>query len=727
MVKFCSNCGKRLSFFEGLGPGSCICNDCKKKNNADEQRIKPEKGAEKEKIKITKVKEKIIGIDLGTSNSQAAVLLGEQFTIIPSAEGATVAGKMFPSVVAFTKDGQMLVGKPACQQAITNPEGTVMAAKRKMGTGYKYSIYGKEYTPQQISAFILQKIKRDAETFLGEEVKKAVITVPAYFNENQRTATKDAGKIAGLDVVRLVNESTAAAMAYSLYDNSPQKIMVFDLGGGKLDVTIMEIGGGVLYVLSTSGDTQIGGEDMDTVIVDWIMQEFKKREGIDLRTDKMVTQRVREAAEKAKIELSTVLETEINLPYITTDKMGQKHLCQKLTRAKLVQLVGPIINRCILPVEQALRDAGVTKRDISKVILVGGLARMPVVEEFVKNHMEVNKIERRADPMESVAIGAAIQGSILAGEIKNWLLMDVSSLTLGIETLGRVMTPLIKRNTSIPTRYSQIFSTTSDSQTTVTIHVLQGERALARDNISLGKFNLVGIPPAPRGKPQIEVIFNIDASGILNVTAKDLGTGKEQKMTITASTKLSEGEIERMVNEAKKCEEESRKKEEEVKIRSLALVYAGEKILAEMGEKLSAEHIPPNVRHIWIQSSILPMNEQPLDFVKEYEKDRNAGIHSSKMKSFIGHSYFTALQQIFKALTESAPPNIEIKIHTIHDDTPMPETTAGVEGFFRTIHYLEFGYQPSYITYWTDEVLIGEGKKRARWKFLIVLIHDYPL
>jgi molecular chaperone DnaK len=536
-------------------------------------------------------KEKIIGIDLGTSNSQAAVMLGGKPTIIPSAEGATVAGKMFPSVVAFTKDGQMLVGEPARRQAITNPEGTVTAAKRKMGTGHKYQIHGKEYTPQQISAFILQKIKRDAEAFLGEEVKKVVITVPAYFNDNQRTATKDAGKIAGLEVVRLVNEPTAASMAYGLDKGEAANILVFDLGGGTLDVTIMEFGDGTFTVLSTSGDTQLGGTDMDNALVDWIVEEFKKQEGLDLRNDKMAIQRVREAAEKAKIELSTVLETDINLPYITADKVGPKHLSMKLTRSKLEQLIDPIIKRCVHPMEQALSDAKLTKDTIKRVIMVGGPTRMPVVQKFVEKYIGTDKVERGVDPMECVAIGAAIQGSILSGEITDMVLLDVTPLTLGIETLGGVMTPLIERNTTIPTKKGQIFSTAADFQTAVTIHVLQGERPMARDNISLGQFNLVGIPPAPRGIPQIEVAFDIDASGILNVSAKDLGTGKEQKMTISASTKLSDSEVNRMVEEAKKFEEEDKKKKEEVQIRNDAdaMIYTAEKTMAELADKISPE------------------------------------------------------------------------------------------------------------------------------------------
>jgi molecular chaperone DnaK len=535
-------------------------------------------------------KEKIIGIDLGTSNSEAAVMLGGKPTIIPSAEGATVAGKMFPSYVAFTADGQLLVGEPARRQSVSNPEGTVTAAKRKIGTGHVYRIYGKEYTPQQISAFLLQKIKRDAEAFLGEPVTKAVITVPAYFNDNQRTATKDAGKIAGLDVVRLVNEPTAASMAYGLDRGGEYKILVFDLGGGTLDVTIMEFGGGTFSVLATSGDTQLGGTDMDNAVFEWIADEFKKLEGVDLRNDKMAINRLKEAAEKAKIELSTVLETEINLPYATATQTGPKHLSMKLTRSKLEQLVEPIIKRCIHPFEQALKDAKLTKDDIQKVILVGGPTRMPVVQKFIEDHIG-KKVERGIDPMECVAIGAAIQGAILGGEITDMVLLDVTPLTLGIETLGGVRTPLIERNTTIPTKKSQIFSTAADYQTSVTIHVLQGERPMAGDNVSLGQFNLVGIPPAPRGVPQVEVSFDIDASGILNVSAKDLGTGKEQKMTITASTKLAESDVKKMVNEAKEYEEQDKQRKEEVETRNAAdsLMYTAEKTKSDLAGKLSTE------------------------------------------------------------------------------------------------------------------------------------------
>ena len=534
--------------------------------------------------------EKIIGIDLGTSNSEAAVMLGGKPTIIPSAEGATVAGKMFPSYVAFSADGQLLVGEPARRQSVSNPEGTVTAAKRQMGTDHIYRIYGKEYTPQQISAFLLQKIKRDAEAFLGETITKAVITVPAYFNDNQRTATKDAGKIAGLDVVRLVNEPTAASMAYGLDRGGEYKILVFDLGGGTLDVTIMEFGDGTFTVLATSGDTQLGGTDMDTMIYEWIAAEFQKLEGIDIRSDKMAINRVKEAAEKAKIELSTVLETEINLPYLSATQAGPKHLSLKLGRAKLEQLVEPIIQRCIQPFEQALKDASLKKDDIQKVILVGGPTRMPIVQKFIEDHVG-KKMERGIDPMECVATGAAIQGAILGGEITDMVLLDVTPLTLGLETLGGVRTPLIERNTTIPTRKSEIFSTAADLQTSVTIHVLQGERPLAADNVSLGQFNLVGIPPAPRGVPQIDVTFDIDASGILNVSAKDRGTGKEQKMTITASTKLAERDVRKMVDEAKQFEDQDRERKEEIEARNAAdtLIYTADKTKSDLAGKVSTE------------------------------------------------------------------------------------------------------------------------------------------
>ncbi len=533
---------------------------------------------------------KIIGIDLGTSNSAAAVMQGAKPVIIPSAEGVSLGGKAFPSYVAFTKDGQRLTGEPARRQAVTNTEGTAYAFKRKMGTDYKYNLRGKEYRPQELSAFLLQKIKQDAEAFLGEKVEKAVITVPAYFNDNQRQATKDAGAIAGLEVVRIINEPTAASLAYGLDKAGDQKIMVFDLGGGTLDVTIMEMGGGVFEVKSTAGDTQLGGTDMDNRLVDFIAEEFKKEHGIDLRKDRVANQRLRDAAEKAKIELSTTLTTEINQPFITADAGGPKHLTMTLTRSKLEEVIGPIIDRCKAPMEQAMSDAKLTKDDIKRVILVGGPTRMPIVLKFVESYIG-KKVEGGVDPMECVAMGAAIQAGVLTGEVKDILLLDVTPLTLGIETLGHVMTKLIDRNTTIPTRKSQIFSTAAESQTTVEIHVLQGERAMAYDNVTLGRFNLVGIPPAPRGIPQIEVTFDIDANGILHVTAKDLGTGKEQKLTITAPLKMASDEIDKKIKDAENFAEEDRQRKEKVELQNQAdtLIYTTEKTLKELGDKVSGD------------------------------------------------------------------------------------------------------------------------------------------
>jgi molecular chaperone DnaK len=535
-------------------------------------------------------KEKIIGIDLGTSNSQAAVVMAGKPTIIPSAEGATIAGKMFPSVVAFTKDNQILVGEPARRQAISNPQNTIFAAKRKMGSDYKYNINGKEYTPQQISAFILQKIKRDAEAFLGTEVKKAVITVPAYFNDNQRQATKDAGSIAGLDVVRIINEPTAAAMAYGLDKSTDIKVLVYDLGGGTLDVTLMEISSGTFEVLATSGDVELGGVDMDNALIDYIVKDFKAKENFDITKDKVAMQRIRDAAEKAKIELSTVLETEINLPYITVVNNSPKNLDLKISRATLENLVRPIIERSRQPIENVLKDAGVDKDKISKIILVGGPTRMPIVQKFLTDIFG-EKIERGVDPMEAVALGAAIQGAVLAGEIKDIVLLDVTPLTLSIETLGGVSTPIIERNSTIPIKVSKVFSTADDYQTSVTINILQGERPLAKDNISLGSFNLEGIPPAPRGVPQIEVTFDIDANGILSVSAKDKATGKTQKITISAPHKLSKEEIEKMMQAAKENEEKDKKIKEliEAKNNVSALAYSLEKTLNDFKDKITEE------------------------------------------------------------------------------------------------------------------------------------------
>ena len=558
-------------------------------------------------------KEKIIGIDLGTSNSAASALQAGKPTIIPSAEGTTAYGKAFPSVVAFTKDGQILVGEPARRQAVSNPENTIMAATRKMGTNYKYNINAKEYKPQQISAFILQKIKKDAEEFLGEKISKAVITVPAYFDDNQRQATKDAGEIAGLEVVRIVNEPTAASMAYGIDKQEKElKILVFDLGGGTLDVTIMEFGGGVFQVLSTSGDTQLGGTDMDQSLIDYLASEFKKTEGIDLKGDKTAMQRLREAAEKAKIELSTVFETDINLPFITATNEGPKHLTMRLTRAKLEQLIDPIIKRCRHPMEQAVKDAKLNVSQINKIILVGGPTRMPIVRKFVEDYVG-KPAERGVDPMECVAMGAAVQAGVLAGEVKDILLLDVTPLSLGIETLGSVFTKLIDRNTTIPTKKSQVFSTAADNQTAVTIRVGQGERPMFADNKLLGQFDLIGIPPAPRGIPQIEVAFDIDANGILHVNAKDLGTGKEQSIKITASQKLSEEEIERMRKQAEQFADVDKKKKEEIEAINHAdnLVYTTERLFKDLEGKVDSKEIET------VKGKILELKE----LLKPAEKD----------------------------------------------------------------------------------------------------------
>jgi len=551
-------------------------------------------------------KDKVIGIDLGTTNSCVAIMEGGEPSVIPNLDG----GRTTPSVVAVKDDGERVIGIIAKRQEVTNPDNTVYSIKRFTGRRYRevkeelkkisYKVLessdgdvraemgGKQYSPPEISAMILRYLKKAAEQYLGSEVKKAVITVPAYFNDSQRKATKDAGKIAGLDVMRIINEPTAAALAYGLEKNKNEKIAVFDLGGGTFDISVLEIGEGVFEVKSTNGDTHLGGDDFDERIVDWIASEFKKESGIDLRDDKRALQRLRESAEKAKIELSTTLEASINLPFITADASGAKHLDMKLTRAKLESLIGDLVERTKRPVEQALEDAKVSAKDIDEVVLVGGMTRMPIVQETVKKYFN-KEPHKGINPDEVVAMGAAIQGAVLSGEVKDVLLLDVTPLTLGIETLGAVMTPIIERNTTIPARKSQIFTTAADNQPAVTIHVLQGERKMAVDSRTLGKFELVGIPPAPRGVPQIEVSFDIDADGILHVSAKDLGTGKEQKIRISASGGLKDDEIDRMVDEGKTHEEEDKKQRELVEIRNKAdsLIYSTEKSLREYGDKLS--------------------------------------------------------------------------------------------------------------------------------------------
>jgi len=547
----------------------------------------------KRKIKMSNEtkREKILGIDLGTTNSAAAVMMGGKPMVIPSAEGPTVAGKMFPSVVAFTKEGQLLVGEPARRQAVTNPEGTIREAKRQMGTDRKITLQGKDYTPQQISSFILQKILRDTETYLGEKMTKAVITVPAHFNDNQRQATIDAGEIAGLSVTRIVNEPTAAALAYGLNKSDQElKILVFSFGGGTNDTTIMDFGGGVFEVLATSGDTQTGGADVDKVIMDYLVADFRKDTGIDLTGDLKAMARLKEAAEKAKIELSNLLTTDIDLPYIAMNEGGPQNLHITMNRARLEQIAMPIVNKVKEPIMRTIRDAGLSPDKIDRLVLFGGMTKMPLVQRTVEE-LVGKKMERGIDPMECVAIGASIQGAVLAGEIDDIVLLDVTPLSLGVETLGAVMTKVIDRNTTIPTKQTKIFSTAADMQTAVTIHVLQGERTMAKDNISLGSFNLEGIPPAPRGVPQIEVTFDINADGVLDVTAKDLGTGKQMSITITASTKLSDSEKERMVTEAEQYAEADKQAKEEAETRNEAdtLIYSTEKMIGELADKISGD------------------------------------------------------------------------------------------------------------------------------------------
>ncbi len=552
---------------------------------------------------------KIIGIDLGTTNSVVSVVEGGQPTVISTAEGS----RLLPSVVAFNKNGERLVGQTAKRQAVVNPENTIYSIKRFIGRRYeetdqeramvpyevvrgsaddvkvKIPVTGREYSPQEISAMILSKLKADAEAYLGQSVTQAVITVPAYFNDSQRQATKDAGRIAGLEVMRIINEPTASALAYGLDKKKDETILVFDLGGGTFDVSVLEVGEGVIEVKSTHGDTHLGGDDWDQRIVNWAADEFRKDQGIDLRQDRPALQRLREAAEKAKIELSSVLETELNLPYITADASGPKHLQLKLTRARFEQMTEDLLTRCRLPFEAALKDAGLTAANLNEVVLVGGATRMPMVQDLVRKLTNGKEPNKGVNPDEVVSIGAAIQGGVLGGEVKDILLLDVTPLSLGVETLGSVMTVMIERNTTIPVKKTETYSTAADNQTAVDIHILQGERPLAADNMSLGRFRLDGIPPAPRGVPMVEVTFDIDANGILNVTAKDKASGKEQKVTVTASTNLSKSDIDRMVQESRQHEAEDKKRREVIDARNTAdtLVYQTEKALRELGSKVS--------------------------------------------------------------------------------------------------------------------------------------------
>ena len=578
---------------------------------------------------------KIIGIDLGTTNSCVAVIEGGEPVVIANAEGARTT----PSVVGFTKTGERLVGQVAKRQAITNPERTISSIKREMGTNYKVSIDGKDYTPQEISAMILSKLKADAEAYLGEKVTEAVITVPAYFNDSQRQATKDAGTIAGLNVKRIINEPTAASLAYGVDKESDQKIMVYDLGGGTFDVSIIEMGDGVTEVLATNGDTHLGGDDFDQRIIDWMADAFQKENGIDLRKDKMAAQRLKEAAEKAKIELSGVASTAINLPFITADATGPKHLDMTLTRAQFDAMTADLVERTMGPVRQAMHDAGLKASDLSKVLLVGGSTRIPAVQEAVKKEMGMEPF-KGINPDECVAIGAAIQGGVLQGDVKGLLLLDVTPLSLGIETLGGVCTKIIDRNTTIPTKKSQVFSTAADNQPSVEVNVLQGEREFARDNKSLGTFHLDGIAPAPRGVPQIEVTFDIDANGIVHVSAKDLGTGKEQSITITASTNMSKEDIDKAVKDAERFADEDRKRREEVDLRNGAdqMVFQTEKALGELGDKIDASE----------KADV----QAKLDALKEALKGSDTEAIKAKQEE-LQKAFYAVSEKVYKAAAEA--------------------------------------------------------------------------